>query len=239
MAEKLVSVIITTYNCRFLERAVRSTLVQTYPNLEIIVVDDGSSVVQKFPAVTKIAYYKLPHSGLPAVARNFGIRKAQGDFIAMLDADDYWLPEKIEAQLKFLKRFPQISLCCSQAYITGSKRKYLSLESNQSLDFRRLLKENYIVNSSALWSKSLVKAIGFLDENPLLKAQEDYEFWLRILASGRKIFFLDQPLLCYTRNNEGLSKTIPLDKKIAGRRYLAEKFNLKEKDFSANPWFQL
>src|SRR5262245_23003010 len=97
----LISVIIPTYNsARFVIDAVESALAQSYPSLEVIVVDDGSSddtQERLGPWEGRIKYFYQPNSG-PAKARNRGIKEARGDLIAFLDADDQWLPEKLNKQ---------------------------------------------------------------------------------------------------------------------------------------------
>jgi glycosyltransferase involved in cell wall biosynthesis len=109
MASDLVSVIIPVFNGeRFLAEAVKSILAQSHRNLEVIVVDDGSmdgsaKAVQGYP----VRYFSQPHLG-PGAARNFGIRQAQGGFLAFLDADDVWMPEKTAGQMAMLAARPEL-----------------------------------------------------------------------------------------------------------------------------------
>ena len=110
----LVSVIIPTYNRPdFLKLTIESILCQTYPKLEIIVVDDGSpgdhnqQLCKQFPEVN---YIKIPNSGGPARPRNIGIGRAEGEYIALVDDDDIWLPEKIEKQVHILNTNPDFGL---------------------------------------------------------------------------------------------------------------------------------
>ncbi|MBH0208302.1 MAG: glycosyltransferase family 2 protein, partial [Nitrospira sp.] len=125
-----VSVIIPTFN-RFplLCRAVDSVLNQTHGDLEIIVIDDGSTddtpalFAQLFPTVH---YVKTDHSGLPAIARNVGIRLAKGEFVAFLDSDDQWLPDKLSQQMEPLQRNPDIGLACSNAFVMYDDKDTLS-----------------------------------------------------------------------------------------------------------------
>ncbi|MBD3384424.1 glycosyltransferase [candidate division KSB1 bacterium] len=113
--QPLISVIIPTYNRRVkVVRAVNSLLQQTYHPIEIIVVDDGSSdgtvshLQKSFGKRLKLL--ALPHSGHPNRARNAGINAATGDYIAFLDSDDCYLPEKLEKQIRFLQRHPRYDL---------------------------------------------------------------------------------------------------------------------------------
>jgi len=108
-----VSVVIPTYNCRdYVAGAVESVLAQTYKNIEIIIIDDGSTDNTHDilgPYLDRILYIYQPNGGL-ANARNRGIREAKGGFIAFLDADDRWSPEKVEIQVKCLDQFENVSM---------------------------------------------------------------------------------------------------------------------------------
>ncbi len=119
-----VSVIIPTYNrVHFLKDAVQSALEQTHPPLEIIVVDDGStdntpSVCQAFPP--PVRYLRQENQGVSA-ARNHGVRAAQGEYIAFLDSDDVWEPDKLAAQLTVFKRYPEIAWCITDCTLVDVK----------------------------------------------------------------------------------------------------------------------
>ena len=117
MSLELVSCIIPVFNTeRYLREAVESVLAQTYPRLEIIVVDDGSTdksaeVAKKFGQ--HVQYVFQGHSG-PAGARNTGINSARGEFLAFLDADDLWAPEKLSIQVNYLTSNPQFQCCVTR-----------------------------------------------------------------------------------------------------------------------------
>lgn len=226
-----VSVIIPTYNCPFLKRAITSALDQAYPPLEVIVVDDGSSQVDNQKIINNLKkqypnkslqYWRIRHSGLPAVVRNVGIKKAQGEWLAFLDDDDYWLKNKLKKQLEVAQTQPQLAAVCSQAYVTGTKKRYHSLGRNQSLTLKQLILINYVINSSVLLRRKVAKTLGGFDEDPKLKAYEDYEFWLRILRYKLPIFYLSRPLLHYTINSRGLSHRFRLQDKQK-RKYVFKK----------------
>lgn len=210
-----VSVIISTYNSPFLKRAVISALEQSYPPLEIIVVDDSSDRVDNQKTIAKLRkrcpgktlqYLRVKHSGLPAFVRNVGIRKARGELVAFLDDDDYWIKNKLERQVEYLRHHPKVALVCCQAYRTGTTKAYHDLNRSQQLTLDQLLKTNFVINSSVLLKRELAEELGGYDEDPTLKAYEDYEFWLRILALRYPIFYSRQPLVYYMLNPRGLSQ---------------------------------
>ncbi len=124
MTEPLVSVVIAAYNAgEFLPETLDSVFAQTYRNFEVIVVDDGSTddtILRLGTYLSRIRLIRQEHAGL-AAARNAGIRAAGGDFIALLDADDLWLPEKLEAQVAVAGRHPESGMIvCDGVEFDGS-----------------------------------------------------------------------------------------------------------------------
>ena len=193
-----ISVIIPTYNRRnTLPRAVESVLNQIYKPIEIIVVDDGSTDGAKemcsemYPLVR---YIYQANSGVSS-ARNTGINSASGDWIALLDSDDEWLPDKLDRQVKLLQDNAEIRFChTNEIWIRNNVRinqkkkhqKYGGNIFNKCLDICR------ISPSSSLFHTSVIKDVGLFDES--LDVCEDYDLWLRI-TSKYPILFLDQPLI--------------------------------------------
>jgi len=119
-----VSVIIPTYNrADFLTEAVNSVLSQTWRDLEIIVVDDGSTdgtqeVVRRYGE--QVNYFCKENEG-PSSARNMGIKKARGPYVAFLDSDDVWEPEKLRIQMDFMGEHPEIRLVCTDSSLLGCR----------------------------------------------------------------------------------------------------------------------
>ncbi len=201
-----VSVIIPTFNrFPFLCRAVDSVLKQTHGDVEIIVVDDGSTdetpalFSQQFPS---IHYVKVEHSGLPAVARNAGIRLAKGEFIAFLDSDDEWLPDKLSQQVTVLHNHPTVGLVCTNAFVlhqgeNNPQEPYLRKDQGQSgWVLPLLLEDNFIITSTAMVRRSTLEHIGLFCEDRTLQAVEDYDLWLRA-ASQSEIAYLGARLAVY------------------------------------------
>lgn len=205
MKQKKVSVIIPTYNrANLIRETINSVLNQTYQNFEILIIDDGSTdntktVVQSFKD-SRIKYILQKHCGLPAKARNKGLNVAKGEFIAFLDSDDIWLPQKLGKQIDIIEKNPDILLVSTNGITFPSKYpfKFFSIKENKRISFRLLLKGNFVKNSSVLMKKSVIDAIGLLDENFQLKAMEDYDYWLRLLKyKDKSILILKEILIKY------------------------------------------
>lgn len=201
-----VSVIIPTYNrFRLLCRAVDSVLKQTHDNVEIIVIDDGSTddtpalFSQHFPSVH---YVKIEHSGLPAVARNAGLRLAHGEFIAFLDSDDRWLPDKLSRQVDTFHKQPSVGLVCSNAFVLHRHEEepihpyLLKSQGKSGLVLPALLEDNFVITSTAMVRHSTLERVGLFCEDRNLQAVEDYELWLRVAAEC-EITYLSDLLAVY------------------------------------------
>ena len=205
-----VSVIIPTYNrIQFIDVAIRSILNQTYKPLEIIIVDDGSSdgtfemVKKQYPFV-ELIYQR--NTGV-SCARNKGIEIAKGDWIAFLDSDDEWLPEKLKNQANSIRDNPNILFFHSnEIWIKNGLRinqgkkhtKYGGYIFEKCLDICR------ISPSSVIMHKSIFQNIGLFDE--MLPICEDYDMWLRI-TSQYEVFYSDKFLINkYGGHDDQLSK---------------------------------
>lgn len=198
-----VSVIIPTYNReKTIIKSIESALSQTYPPLEILVCDDGSTdSTQKLISQIKdprVIWIDGKHSGLPAVPRNRGIKKAKGKWVAFLDSDDEWLENKLEMQLKISK----ISGCkavCSNALHLYRDEKINGLYipwSKKNITFNDLLTGNLVVCSSAIIQKSLIEGIGYFPTDQNLLVGEDYAVWMRIVTKS-DFAYINIPLLKY------------------------------------------
>lgn len=210
MKEKsLVSVIIPAYNAaRFLPQAIESVLEQTYKNIQVIVVDDGSTddterVVRKYP----VRYIKIKRSGGPATPRNIGIKNANGKLIAFLDSDDVWLPGKLKEQIDFMNK-GKLDFVSSNAQVIDGKGKtirdsYLGEAKVPSGHvFGPLYQNNFIITSSVLAKKTCLEEAGPFDKG--LEGAEDYDLWLR-LARLCRFGFLSQKLLRYREHSGSFS----------------------------------
>ncbi len=201
-----IAVIIPTYNrAHLLKRAMDSVLAQAYSDFELIVVDDGSEddTAQVVQGYRNCRYIKITHSGLPAAARNAGIRASEAEFVAFLDSDDQWLPAKLDRQVSLLERDRGTGLICSNAIRGDSNEPYLRADQGRSgRVFTALLDDNFVITSTVLMRRELLDRLGFFSESVAL---EDYELWLRVAAAA-EIRYLSEPLAVYSPTDGSYSK---------------------------------
>jgi glycosyltransferase involved in cell wall biosynthesis len=201
-----ISVIIPAHNvARYLRQAAESVLAQTRQDFEVIVVDDGSTDgtpdVLRDLRDARLRMLRQSRSG-SASARNAGIALAAGPYIAFLDADDLWAPDKLERQAGFLEAHAEADLVFSASLIIDESGadtgRTVSLCSG-AIPFSRLLAENCIGNgSSAMMRREALDRAGHLD--PQLPAAADYDLWLRMaLLRPNNIFGIPQILTFYRR----------------------------------------
>lgn len=198
-----VSVIIPTWNREnTIGKAVQSALGQTLSPLEVLICDDGSTdntftVIKSFndPRVRWIAGLR---GGRPAIPRNRGIRESKGDWLAFLDSDDEWLPDKLEKQLAVAEKTGCFAVCSNALRYVPGKGKEGNFFTDQlsRVTFNDLLKLNRIICSSSLVHKSLLSKTGGFPEGAHLKALEDYALWLRI-AVFTDFAYMAEPQLIY------------------------------------------
>lgn len=198
-----VSVIIPTWNrAASIEAAVRSVLSQTHPVLEVLVCDDGSSDDTKNIIASigdgRVKFIEGPRAGRPAIPRNRGIKLAKGKWIALLDSDDAWLPEKIEKQLSAAEK-NNCKAACTNAFrvLPGQGRvsAYLQLKA-KIISFDRLIYTNFVICSSALVHRDILEKAGGFPEDEKLKAIEDYALWLRVVTLT-DFAYVEEPLVDY------------------------------------------
>lgn len=196
----MISVIMTTYNCAsYIQEAVQSMLNQTYKNLELLIIDDGSldnteKEVRKF-ADSRIRYFKQSHLGRSA-SLNFGLEKAKYEMISIMDADDIAHPLRLEMQINRFSGNENEICFTDAAYFTRNKIKYTSRNELNSKDLNKVLAlHGYFTNSTFMFNKNfIVKNGGY---NSLINIGEDYELWLRIKDKSK--FILINEVLQYVR----------------------------------------
>ncbi|MGD1155383.1 MAG: glycosyltransferase [Terriglobia bacterium] len=200
-----VSVVIAAYNAaRWIAETLDSVLAQTFRDFEVIVVDDGSTD-QTPEAVAgykdRIRYLRKENGGQPS-ARNVGIHAACGSYIAFVDADDLWLPEKLQLQMELFSRRPDLAwLHCDAIAFDGDTGQELYKASDLTKLYtgdilRPLLLGNFISSPTPVIRRDVFGAVGYFDESPDSQIGEDWDMWLRIAAKCR-VEFVDRPLARY------------------------------------------
>ncbi|MEJ2010055.1 MAG: glycosyltransferase family A protein [Acidobacteriota bacterium] len=202
MSFPLVSVIIPSYNSgRYLSDALRSVFEQDYQPIEVIVVNDGStdetaSVVRSF---NKNIIYTFQSNQGPASARNAGLRMSHGDFIAFLDADDYWPENKLRAQMSHFMENPKTEIVLGRTRCIG-----LYTDAERSIRFERF--DNTMINvclGSGVFKKSVFDKVGFFDES--LRYYEDHDWFLRAREQRTTMVILKRVTLLNRRHQHSLS----------------------------------
>ena len=210
MSKKIaVSIIIPTCNrCSLLKRALESVYQQTFIDYEVIVIDDGSSddtnemLQQYFPTVR---YFRQSNQGVSS-ARNRGLSKAQGEWVAFLDSDDEWLPSKLALQMVLLTDNPDFKICHTQEIWIRNGVRVNQMKKHQKIGgwvFKHCLPLCAMSPSSIVIHHSVFNIVGNFDTD--LPACEDYDLWLRITAKYPVLFIEDPQINKYGGHEDQLS----------------------------------
>lgn len=206
----LISIVIPLYNA---EKFICSTLLsvesQSYPNKEVIVVDDCSTdsspnIVKKMQSkMPYLKYHRLMKNSGVAIARNTGIELAKGRFIAFIDSDDLWSPEKIQKQLKLFDIYPNTPFTYTAIYMINEQGVVIKNKRNvkSKVDYSYILKNTMIATSTVIIDRKVVPRI----QMPLRKSAEDYSLWLQILRDYGPAYGLNEALTAYRISSTSLS----------------------------------
>ncbi|SIN94008.1 Glycosyltransferase involved in cell wall bisynthesis [Singulisphaera sp. GP187] len=192
--------VIPVYNSAdTIDRAIESVLAQTYPPAEVVVVDDGSvddsaAVAARYPS--PVVVVRQANAG-PGAARNRGVRESSAEWVAFLDADDTWLPDKHEREMTLMSD-PNVGVVHARG-----PSSYIPAPPN--VTFENLWTENCVSLSSAVVRRTAWDAVGGFDESRALISVEDHNLWLRLAAAGWRIITYPEDLFHYTRNEGSLS----------------------------------
>jgi teichuronic acid biosynthesis glycosyltransferase TuaG len=206
-----VDVIIPTFNSTdYLGEAIESCLRQTYPVNKIIVVDDGSSVASQdylrdlMKRQSKLHVIFNHHTGLPGIGRDLGIKASEAGWVAFLDSDDYWAPEKIAKQIDVAEKL-NADVVYTNAHLINRDSTLELFHSSlpSSLTLWELLKTNWIVNSSVILRRSIFDDNFSYAISPRVRAVEDYATWLRLIVKF-KFAGIAEPLTFYRDSNTSL-----------------------------------
>lgn len=211
MEGPLVSVIIPSYNHRhFIERCINSVLEQDYKNIQLIVIDDGSTdgsheVLDQLQQVHHFTVEKQKNRGLSATL-NRGITEfAAGRYICVVASDDYWDTNKISEQVRFMESHPDYALVCSRAQIVDAGEHKLGTLGDDikpaDLTFDHIILANKIPALTVMLRKTCLDVVGGYDESLYI---EDWDMWIR-LAEKYKLGFIDKYLAYYRMHGSNIS----------------------------------
>jgi len=216
MNQPLVSVVIGVYNKeRHLEQCLRSVLAQTYNNFQLIILDDKSSdnsraLIEQFRDARFSCEWLPVNSGLPAIPRNLGMIKASGKYVAFLDADDVWLPEKLATQVAFMEKNPEYPLSYTACFVIdgdGTRHgiRHEGLVPSSGNHLRLLMKQCHICLSTVMLRKTLFDSVGLFNESSDYLTGEDWEYFWRI-ARDHPFGFIETPLAEYRKHSGNICK---------------------------------
>lgn len=246
MINTLVSIIMPAYNAEnFISESIESVIGQTYANWELIIVDDGSTdntrnVVHHYINRDTRIHYFFQENARQAKARNTGIKNSKGDIIAFLDADDLWLPQKLELSLKEFYNGEQ-DVLFTDAYIFNNSTQLSDYENLPNINIvaktyhgdeglNAFLYENRIPILTAIVTReSILNVNCFREENK--GGTEDYELWLNLLANNHIIRGTDLKLSLYRIHSNSTTATNNMDINVIKMfsRFFTEYPNLKSK----------
>ena len=214
----LVSVMIVTYNSvEHLPTAIDSALAQTYEPIEVVVVDDGSTDGTAALLATygsRIVVRSQDNRGV-ASARNAALAVARGEYLAFLDSDDAWLPDRLARLVAVLEQRPDLGMVMSELFmidetVLTTRRLYAEQRKRPfPVDVSRQIPEiacyNFVTTSSTVFRRALVTRHGTFDER--MRSAEDYDLWIRFLVGGTRAGFVDEPLGYYRIRAGSLTRT--------------------------------
>jgi glycosyltransferase involved in cell wall biosynthesis len=213
-----VSVVIGAYNAAaWIAQTLDSVLAQTYPVLEVIVIDDGStdstaSIVQSYGA--KVQYLVENHRGRPH--RNRGILASRGEIVAFVDADDYWHPRKIEEQERLLQRGGFAWVICDSQWLdsaTGRLTAPVGVPVQEGDILEALFLNNFIVASTPVVARHVFDDVGYFDETLDVAPVEDWEMWLRI-AERYPVGCVHEQLVTLRLHDDSFLAATPLARRV-------------------------
>ncbi len=213
-----VSVVTGVYNAgRWIREALDSVLAQTYPVREIFVVDDGSTdetaqIAASYGGIVK--YLREEHRGRPH--RNRGIVAARGEFVAFIDGDDYWEPQKLERQFALLLQRRLSWAICDAKWVDAADGSIVRVSGAPVQDgdiLESLFLHNFIVASTVVTAKSVLDECGYFDEGPDVAAVEDWDLWLRI-AARHPVACVREPLCTLRLHSDSFLAELPAGERV-------------------------
>ncbi|MCK5341755.1 MAG: glycosyltransferase, partial [Candidatus Heimdallarchaeota archaeon] len=217
----------------YLKKAVQSVLDQTFNNFEIVIINNYSidntlEIISAFnDARIKVINFK--NDGIIAKSRNQGIMQSVGKYVAFLDDDDLWCPDKLELQIKYMGEHPEFDLVYSNALIIdehGNKNGLLMTPKQAKIGkvFLNMVYKNFVPILTVLMKKEIFESIGLLTEDTSMRGREDYEYWLRT-SLNYKFGYINKSLALYRIHSKGVSMSInrPLMTQKTLQRFMFKK----------------
>jgi glycosyltransferase involved in cell wall biosynthesis len=209
----LVTVVMPAFNsAAFIAATIHSALAQTFPDFELLVVDDestdntGEAAYEAAAGDPRVTVIRQSHGGI-GKARNTALDAARGRFIALLDSDDLWMPDYLEQQLAMLERFPDRAIVTANAISRGGvldgRPVWPKTTGFRKLSLRDLIVEENAVCIMSMFRREVVEGVGGFD--PVFRRNEDYEFWIRSANAGFSIVQNCRPTCFYTRRPNSVS----------------------------------
>jgi len=205
--KELISVVIPTYNREHvIKRCIDSVITQTYCNIEVIVVDDASTdnthKVMETIKDSRVRYIKLVENSRGTLPRNVGIDDSNGKFIAFLDSDDTWLPNKLEEQLKYINQSEYKQILCFTGVLlkNGEKEKKIvkrDLRKEESI-IEYIINVGWVQCSTFMGSSDVIKQTKF---NSTLKKHQDWDFCYRLSKNNTSFLYVDKDLTVYNMDD--------------------------------------
>lgn len=211
----MISVVMSFYNSEeTLYDSIQSVIDQTYKNFEIILVDNcstdsSSDIAKQFECeYDNVVLLKTrENSGGPAVPRNLGVIKSQGEYLAFIDSDDIWMPEKLDIQCGYVYEYDFISTMFVFNSVLNEKGPSIKFSSDRSLRYKDIVYNNPVVHSSVLVKKELFIEFMF-DEDRYMIGFEDYGAYLRCINKCCRFLIVGQPLVVYNNLSSTLGSKI-------------------------------
>lgn len=209
MEKDLVSIITANYNSeKYIEQTINSVRAQTHQNWEMLIVDDKSTdnsikIIEKYTLLDPRIKLFFQEANLgPTAARNIGIKNAKGTFIAILDSDDLWVPDKLEKQLSIFKNEKDAVIVFSFYEHINENGDAMNkvIKAPSFVTYNMMLKSNFIGNCTAVYNKDMAG-------NPVFEnvGHEDYALWLSILKNGMKAYCIPEVLAKYRKHQTSIS----------------------------------
>ena len=222
-------------------RAIESVIAQTYKVTEILVIDDGSSesnflTLKSLLGKKPVQLIRIEPSRHPGVARETAFRYLNSDWIAFLDSDDYWHPNKISIQLELARKTSSEAICSNAVIFNpNSGETYSSNYKSGYISRKKLIKNNLIINSSAMVTRRILEKSGGIESRYSMRGAEDYVTWLRVSENSN--WFMSGEELVYYREDPSNSirrttSQIEIDSQVQGLLgylYSKKKNHLKSK----------